>query len=90
MPITCVFVPEKSEQWEEEPCCFCREPTSFWVRLPDMKESVACCEECGERAHPDDVPSKALWFRRERIADHSARSINWRSPGNQKRRACDE
>lgn len=49
--------------WPLELCCFCRTQTKFWT-----KTDVACCEKCAARADEGDVPSKAVWFRRERIA----------------------
>jgi hypothetical protein len=47
-----------------ERCCFCRNSTRFWYKPKD----VACCRECALRAEPEDVPTKKVWCRRERIA----------------------
>jgi len=47
-----------------ERCCFCRKPTNTWYKPKD----VAVCPTCAGRANPVDVPSKAEWCRRERIA----------------------
>jgi hypothetical protein len=53
-----------------ERCCFCRNPTAYWSALQDRKpeKQVALCPHCASRANPDDLPSKATWCRRERIA----------------------
>ena len=53
-----------------ERCCFCREPTPFWTIKNGVEttgEDVACCPRCAARALPEDVPTKKVWFRRERI-----------------------
>jgi hypothetical protein len=52
-------------------CCFCRHRTGMWTDLPDREpgEQVACCDSCASRAEPEDVPTKAEWFRREKIAN---------------------
>lgn len=50
--------------FDREKCCFCRNLTSFWCKEKD----VACCERCARFAKLEDVPSKAEWCRRERIA----------------------
>jgi len=47
-----------------EHCCFCRRPTRYWYTPKD----VACCPDCAKHAEKKDVPSKKIWFRRERIA----------------------
>ena len=54
-----------------EPCCFCRKPTPFWTCLEGRNEGqqVACCKSCALYAHVQDVPTKAVWCRRERIVD---------------------
>jgi len=54
-----------------ERCCFCRKPTPFWTQLENRTpgQQVACCEACASRAHVQDVPTKAVWCRRERIAE---------------------
>jgi len=48
-----------------ERCCFCRDHTRYWI----VNADVACCESCASRATKDDIPSKQVWCRRERIAD---------------------
>jgi hypothetical protein len=45
-----------------ERCCFCRERTNWWTR------GVPCCRSCATHAQLCDVPNKATWLRRERIA----------------------
>ena len=51
--------------WMElERCCFCRAQTPFWFEEKD----VACCERCARVANAEDVPTKAVSLRRERIA----------------------
>lgn len=58
------------ERWENERCCFCREPTPFWTQLGRRPgDEVACCEKCAKRAYPPDVPSKRVWVRREMIVN---------------------
>lgn len=54
-----------------ERCCFCRGRTPFWTKLDTRKpgEQVACCEGCANHASHEDVPAKAVWCRRERIAE---------------------
>lgn len=58
-----------------ERCCFCRTSTPFWTDRAGVgrigRDDVACCESCARRAHPGDIPSKAVWFRRESICDRS-------------------
>ena len=53
-----------------ERCCICRDKTPFWTELPDRKpgEQVALCPACAKLAEPQDIPTKELWCRRERIA----------------------
>ena len=53
-----------------ECCCFCRKPSNSWTKLPNRTggDQVACCDSCAKRAHPEDVPSKRVWMRREAIA----------------------
>lgn len=53
-----------------ERCCFCRDTTHFWTSLEDRApgQQVACCHLCAIRANPEDVPSKQVWLRLERIA----------------------
>ena len=52
-----------------ELCCFCRTPTEFWTEIESRPaDHVACCESCASRAWEEDVPSKSVWIRRERIA----------------------
>lgn len=55
-----------------ERCCFCRSATDFWTLLLNRKpgEQVAICQHCANRANPEEVPSKSVWIRRERIAGH--------------------
>jgi hypothetical protein len=53
------------DHWPQERCCFCRKPTRYWFTPKD----VACCQECAKRAEPEDVPTKDVWFKRERIAN---------------------
>jgi hypothetical protein len=48
----------------EERCCFCRDLTWYWYSEKD----VVVCLECARTANPEDVPSKEVWMRRERIA----------------------
>jgi len=67
------MIPVQLEPHAEPPyerCCFCRTPTPIWTDLPNRTpgEQVACCDRCAKRAHPQDVPTKAVWCRRERIA----------------------
>lgn len=45
----------------QEPCCFCRKPTRYWV-APVTGKSVACCPKCAPKYHPRDLPSKAEWM----------------------------
>lgn len=62
--------------FELENCCFCRKPTPFWYTPND----VACCPACAEFADAQDVPTKAVWLRRERIAEGmrwNAVTRNW-------------
>ena len=51
-----------------ECCCFCRKATRYWYTPKD----VACCQACAKHATVKDVPSKAVWFRREQIASGRA------------------
>lgn len=55
-----------------ERCCICREKTMFWTALPDRTpgQQVACCQHCGSRSNPEDIPTKPVWLRREHIAGH--------------------
>ena len=55
---------------EKEKCCFCRKDTSCWTDLQDRSpvEQVACCHIYCRHANIEDVPSRKLWTRRERIA----------------------
>lgn len=55
-----------------ERCCICRDKTVFWSALPDRTpgQQVACCPHCASRANPNDIPTKTVWMRRERIAHH--------------------
>jgi len=46
-----------------ENCCFCRRETTFWYQ-----KQIACCKDCASRANKEDMPTKAQWIRRERIA----------------------
>lgn len=59
-----VMIEVKREPEQPEQCCFCREPTPFWFTEND----VACCQRCAKFANAKDVPTKAVWLRRERIA----------------------
>ena len=56
-----------------ERCCFCRKRTGFWTLLSDRTpgEQVACCASCARVAKEEDVPTKKVWIRRERIAEPS-------------------
>lgn len=54
-----------SDQDLRERCWFCRRMTPFWATNFD----IAVCEQCAGRAYPDDLPNKAQWLRRERIAE---------------------
>lgn len=53
-----------------ERCCFCRTLTHYWSATDSRKpgEQVACCEHCASRADVEDLPTKRVWMRRERIA----------------------
>lgn len=55
----------------QENCCICRKPTLMWTELPDRTpgDQVALCERCAHHANPDEVPTKKLWLRHERISD---------------------
>lgn len=61
---------ELTRNTDQENCCFCRAPTPWWTSLPNRRGQlqVACCPSCAARGEPVDVPTKAVWFRRERIA----------------------
>lgn len=61
--------PDPEETFLEN-CCFCRKTTRYWTNLVSRKpgDQVACCPECAKVAEPDDVPTKEVWWRRERIA----------------------
>ena len=52
-----------------ERCCFCREKTR-WRFAP---KDVAVCMQCADVAMIKDVPSKADWLRREKIASQKER-----------------
>lgn len=60
----------------QERCCFCREHTRYWV----VNMDVACCQRCARYADPDDVPAKAVWCQRERIATAEDRPSGCRGP----------
>jgi hypothetical protein len=49
-----------------ELCCFCRDLTWYWC----LEKDVAVCQECARSANPEDVPSKQIWMRREKIAEN--------------------
>lgn len=53
-----------------ERCCFCRDRTRHWTSLTGRKpgQQVAICLHCAGRASSEDVPTKDVWFRREKIA----------------------
>ncbi len=53
----------------KERCCFCRRPTDYWYEAKD----VAVCRSCAPHAEGCDVPTKAVWMRREIIAEASSR-----------------
>lgn len=57
-----------SDAQPAEQCCFCREETSYWFKQKD----VACCPKCASQAEPEDVPTKEMWCRREKIASRYA------------------
>lgn len=56
-----------------ERCCFCREPTIHWTKLPERTpgEQVAICPGCGEIHSPEEVPPKSEWTRKEREISRS-------------------
>ncbi len=68
---------ERGPEPPYERCCFCRASTPYWIAVLD----VACCQPCARRAHITDVPTKAEWMQRERIANHAIRDESWRSKG---------
>jgi len=65
-----------------EPCALqgpsCRGLTGFWTALPDRgpEAQVACCSACSEALEPEDVPSKAEWFKRART--RVTYEVKWR------------
>jgi hypothetical protein len=71
MSIQIVKEPGDPRKWEMEKCCFCRTQTQHWTALEGRTEGqqVACCPECAQKANPEDVPTKKVWMRRERIAE---------------------
>lgn len=55
-----------------EKCCICRHPTLYWYKSPvGLQETVAVCQFCADVADPSDVPSRAEWFRREKVVKES-------------------
>jgi len=65
--------PESLSVCGSEKCCICRKQTPFWTMLEDRTpgQQVAICEKCARHAEPSDIPTKAVWLRRERIAEHN-------------------
>lgn len=63
---------DRPEDADLEPCAVrgssCRGLTTLWTALPDRqpKDQVACCSTCSVTCEPEDVPSKAEWFKRTR------------------------
>lgn len=56
-----------------EKCCICRKVTPFWTKLEGRTpgQQVAICEKCAEHSEPEDIPTKTVWVRRERIAEYN-------------------
>lgn len=65
MPVPIERPPKGEESLER--CCLCREYTGLWtaIRSRTPGEQVACCHNCANVHTPQEVPSKAEWFKRE-------------------------
>lgn len=63
--------PEPGLLGTTEHCCFCRKPSRYWF----VPKDVACCQDCAKQADVEDVPTKDVWFRRERIAMGTRRDL---------------
>lgn len=64
-PYLRIAVVHEGKEWKRDPqehCCFCGQPTPYWVKEKD----VACCQGCAATHVFDEVPTKAEWIAKQR------------------------
>ena len=60
--IAVVREPKEFKHDPMEKCCFCGQPTPYWVRKAD----VACCQACAAIHALEEVPNKQDWIARNK------------------------
>jgi len=66
--IEVIHEPPEFKRDPQEKCCFCQQPTPYWVKGKD----VACCQACATTHVLAEVPAKADWCAKNKVPHDAA------------------